>query len=112
MAVILNLFMCIALSLGLYAIVICVMYITECLCKKRESKYKYKISDDNQVTMWVGRYKNGKLFLHIRKPHKEKNMGEWNDNDYYEILELSNKLFPSVKWEDAEPTEVVLTLKK
>ena len=80
------------------------------LCIKKR-KPEYQVAYKNQVIMWLARNKDERLFLFVIKPHKEEDMGEWNDRDYYEKVELSNDLFHSVKWEDDEPTEVVLTLK-
>ena len=67
--------------------------------------------DKNQVTMWVARDKNGRLYMHDAKPAKFSRV--WADmNLGTKYCPLSSDLFPSVKWEDAEPTEVVLKLNK
>ena len=34
----------------------------------------------------------------------------WENEVYAEIFRLDSSLFPSVKWEDAEPTEAYITL--
>lgn len=62
--------------------------------------------------MWVARDKNEDLYLHINKPYKYSLLGEWRDVDNCGVLLIYPDFFPSVKWEDDEPTEVVLTLKK
>lgn len=67
--------------------------------------------DENQVTMWVARDKNEDLYLHRNKPYKHSLLGEWRDVDDCGVLLIDPGLFPSVKWEDVEPTEVVLMLK-
>lgn len=64
--------------------------------------------------MWVARDKNGMLWLYISKPKRYKiswqvdTSGFLTEND---CLELDSSLFPNVKWEDKEPTEVELQLK-
>lgn len=68
--------------------------------------------DKNRVTMWVARDKNEDLYLHRNKPYKYGLLGEWRNVDDCGVFFINPDLFPSVKWEDAEPTEVVLTLKK
>ena len=66
--------------------------------------------DKNQVTIWVARDKNGVLCLYKSKPFKDVLYELWDSSRNPTIL--NPDLFPSVKWEDDEPTEVVLTLKK
>lgn len=61
---------------------------------------------------WVARDDNGHLYLYLAKPRKSQ--WTWMPNirfDYIEIIELSRELFPEVKWEDEEPTEVSITVK-
>lgn len=65
--------------------------------------------DKNQVTMWVARDKNCTLCLYKNKPFKDDLYELWDGSESPIIL--NPYIFPSVKWEDAEPTEVVLTLK-
>lgn len=50
------------------------------------------------VRMWVAREKNGALFLFCEKPKKSKSY--W----------INSNTFPSVKWEDNEPTRVIIRL--
>lgn len=61
--------------------------------------------------MWVARDKGGSLYAYDSKPIKEES--EWvkasDDKEYYCIDE---SLFPEVKWEDPEPTEVEIIIKK
>lgn len=76
-----------------------------------ERKLKSKTMDKNQVTMWVVRDKDGRLYMYDAKPAKFSKI--WADmNLGTRYCSLLPDFFPSVKWEDAEPTEVVLTLKK
>lgn len=63
------------------------------------------------VRMWVARDKNNKLYVYRNKPIKS--VDEWKlsyGNGKIYMLSISNELFPSVKWEDKEPTRVVLRL--
>ena len=62
--------------------------------------------------MWVARDKNGKLWLHLSesKPYRDGDDMWLNNEGSYHKLESS--LFPQVKWEDEEPTEVKLVIKK
>lgn len=60
---------------------------------------------ENKVKVWIARDKKGYAFVHFGKPFK-KEYGEWVScapNAYDEE-------FPSVKWEDDEPTEAYITL--
>lgn len=68
--------------------------------------------DRNQVTIWMARDENGKLAVYDSKPDKYEKMKVWMPHGRYDnYIHVSPDLFPSVKWEDVEPTEVVLTLK-
>lgn len=63
------------------------------------------------VRMWIARDKNDCLFLYKRKPIKnlELNSLQW-ETAYLDALILDPDLFPSVKWEDNEPTKVIIRL--
>ena len=50
------------------------------------------------VRMRVAREKNGALFLFCEKPNT------------FKSLVLPKEAFPSVKWEDNEPTKVIIRL--
>lgn len=52
--------------------------------------------------MWVARDEDGILCFYNTKPRKEET--RWNSN--YTAVVIDCKLFPDVKWEDEEPTEV------
>ena len=57
--------------------------------------------------MWVARDKNNWLYLYTEKPEKGRN--EWDSDE--DTIEINSSLFPEVKWEDKEPTEVDIVLK-
>lgn len=59
------------------------------------------------VTMkgWVMRDKCGNIWFAKFKPHKTHHE-DWS----HPFFPLENKDFPSVKWEDSEPTRCTLTL--
>lgn len=63
------------------------------------------------VRMWIARDKNDCLFLYKSKPIKnlELNSLQW-ETAYLDALILDPDLFPSVKWEDDEPTKVIIRL--
>ena len=64
--------------------------------------------------MWIARDKYGSLCLFTDKPHKEEKHNElmnYIDENYVHIY-IDSSLFPEVKWEDDEPTEVELVIKK
>lgn len=57
------------------------------------------------MKLYAARNKDGKLFIFIGKPIKD--MREWVTIEYG-MMQVEEKLFPSVQWEDKEPTEVTL----
>ena len=64
---------------------------------------------ENKLKVWLARDDSGYAFIHREKPHKSTDkglLGEW--------LSLGaltfDKEFPSVKWEDDEPTEAYIAL--
>ena len=63
------------------------------------------------VRMWIARDKNNCLFLYKSKPIKnlELNSLQW-ETAHLDALILDPDLFPSVKWEDNEPTKVIIRL--
>lgn len=63
------------------------------------------------VRMWIARDKNDCLFLYKSKPIKnlELNSLQW-ETAYLDALILDPDLFLSVKWEDNEPTKVIIRL--
>ena len=63
---------------------------------------------EDKVKVWLARDKDGKLYAHSKRPNKMKTY--WENEVYAEIFRLNSSLFPSVKWEDDEPTEAYITL--
>lgn len=64
--------------------------------------------------MYVARDKGGDLYLFLIRPVKDDRLNTWqlcsdNPHDFYK---LDSSLFPEVKWEDEEPTEVELVKKE
>ena len=67
---------------------------------------------ENKLKVWIARDKDGELYVHLMRPHKSKLKLSWlpdSDDDYWIKLGSYN-IFPSVKWEDEEPTEAYITL--
>lgn len=57
--------------------------------------------------MWIARDANGSLFLYLEnKPTRGEN--EWHVPFYHEVYLLDRNLFPEVRWEDLEPTALML----
>ena len=63
---------------------------------------------EDKVRVWLARDEDGKLYAHSKRPNKMKIY--WENEVYAEIFRLDSSLFPSVKWEDDEPTEAYITL--
>ena len=67
---------------------------------------------ENKLKLWITRDKDGELYVYLMRPHKSKLKLSWlpdSDDDYWIRLGSYN-IFPSVKWEDEEPTEAYITL--
>ena len=62
---------------------------------------------ENKVKVWLARDENGKLFVFSDIPKRIINY--WGTASF-DNLELDCTKFPSIKWEDAEPTEAYITL--
>ena len=62
---------------------------------------------ENKVKVWLARDKDGSIFMHNNKPKKYSIDSIWM-SDYF--VKLNKEEFPSVKWEDDEPTEAYITL--
>lgn len=63
--------------------------------------------------MWVARDKDNSLYLYNVKPAKSG--GIWRIiglSTYGQAMEIDYNLFPNVKWEDEEPTEVEIVPKQ
>lgn len=63
---------------------------------------------ENKVKVWIARDKDGKLFVHFLIPDKKED--RWVLDWDFLSVEIDSSLFPSVKWEDDEPTEAYITL--
>ena len=63
---------------------------------------------ENKVKVWIARDECGALFAFSNIPLKEINL--WSPGPDINIMELRSNKFPSVKWEDDEPTEAYITL--
>ena len=63
---------------------------------------------ENKAKVWIARDKDNRLFSYSYIPNKEKDI--WKLEGNYVCMELSFRKFPSVKWEDDEPTEAYITL--
>ena len=60
---------------------------------------------ENKVKVWIARDKSGSIFAFSERPNKYK--GYWA---FAPSMRLDKSIFPSVKWEDDEPTEAYITL--
>lgn len=70
--------------------------------------------DKVTIDGWLARDKEGSLFVYGKKPC-EKCGGTWigelpTKNQLIDLFYLKPSLFPSVKWEDDEPTQVTITI--
>ena len=63
---------------------------------------------ENKVKVWLARDKDGKLYAYSVRPNKMVTY-RWVDMGL-NSFELDCTKFPSVKWEDDEPTEAYITL--
>ena len=63
---------------------------------------------ENKVKVWIARDEDGELFAFSSIPLKKRNI--WSPGQGINIMGLKSDKFPSVKWEDDEPTEAYITL--
>ena len=63
---------------------------------------------ENKVKVWIARDECGALFAFSNIPLKKRNI--WSPGQGINIMGLRSDKFPSVKWEDDEPTEAYITL--
>ena len=63
---------------------------------------------ENKVKVWIARDKDGGLFAFPSIPLKKANI--WSPGLGINMMQLKSGKFPSVKWEDDEPTEAYITL--
>lgn len=66
--------------------------------------------------MWIARDKSGSLWLFTTKPFKYKSnnyksIGFWTTNRE-EYIQLPKSMYPEIKWEDKQPTKVLIDFKK
>ena len=63
------------------------------------------------VRMWVARDKDNELYLYRDKPIKRTDniISKWITTSF-NVIHIDSDLFPSVKWEDKEPTRVTIRL--
>lgn len=60
---------------------------------------------ENKVKVWLARDKSGSIFAFSERPNKGKCCWAFAPS-----MRLDKSIFPSVKWEDDEPTEAYITL--
>lgn len=63
---------------------------------------------ENKLKVWITRDEDGVLYAFTSIPSKKKNI--WLPHGGINLMELKSNKFPSVKWEDDEPTEAYITL--
>lgn len=68
---------------------------------------------ENKLKVWIARDEDGKLYIYFIHPFKGKT--EWrlpnfHNEDCVGAKRINSDIFPSVKWEDTEPTEAYITL--
>lgn len=65
--------------------------------------------NETTIKAWLARDKNGRLYLfYFEKPTKGETI--WHTDGYCE--KLITDIFPQVKWEDEEPTELTIKIKE
>lgn len=62
------------------------------------------------IVMWIVRSRNGSLLGYKNKPIKKDKFGTWVDfvDEDSSPICIWRDVFPEVKWEDSEPTELIL----
>ena len=70
---------------------------------------------ENKLKVWIARDEDGKLYIYFIHPFKSKSKREWRLPDFHNedaigAKRIDSDLFPSVQWEDEEPTEAYITL--
>ena len=68
---------------------------------------------ENKLKVWIARDEDGELYVYFIHPFKGKT--EWRLPDFVNedgigAKRIDSDLFPSVQWEDEEPTEAYITL--
>lgn len=62
---------------------------------------------ENKVKVWLARDEDGVLYAFTSIPSRKKNI--WSPHGDINIMQLKSDKFPSIKWEDNEPTEAYIT---
>lgn len=68
---------------------------------------------ENKLKVWITRDEDRLLyiyFIHPLKRKKEWRLPDFHNEDGVGAKRIDSDLFPSVKWEDEEPTEAYITL--
>lgn len=68
---------------------------------------------ENKLKVWIARDEDGLLyiyFIHPIKRKKEWRLPDFHNEDGVGAKRIDSDLFPSVQWEDDEPTEAYITL--
>lgn len=66
-----------------------------------------------EINMYIARDKDGTLCVFFNKPVKIDDRGYWQPTKVsLDCIKIDSSLFPEVKWEDEEPTEVELVKKE
>lgn len=70
---------------------------------------------ENKLKVWIARDEDGGLYIYFIHPFKGKSKKEWRLPDFHNedgvgAKRIDSDLFPSVQWEDDEPTEAYITL--
>lgn len=63
---------------------------------------------EDKLKVWIARDEDGGLFAFPSIPLKKANI--WSPGLGINMMQLKSDKFPSVKWEDDEPTEAYITL--
>ena len=68
-----------------------------------------------KIKGYVARDKDGSIWFHYTKPHRENDIEKtwWGSNDKsFEIYDFDFPEYADLTWEESEPVEVELTLKR
>lgn len=68
-----------------------------------------------KIKGYVARDENGSLWFHFTKPHRENDIEKtwWGSNDKsFEIYDFDFPEYADLNWEESEPVEVELTLRR
>lgn len=65
-----------------------------------------------ETNMYIARDKDGDLYLYKKQPVKYSESWQLCSDNPHDFYKLDSSLFPEVKWEDEEPTEVELVKKE